>query len=65
MAAKFPYGEVTVTAEKGGLNVGGGEIDETVMATAAVVVSYDFMGRKFMCKDPEIMPPEEENPLLN
>lgn len=65
VAAKFPFGEVTVTAEKGGLNVGGGEVDETVMATAAVIVSYDFTGRKFRGHDPEVTPPEEENPLMN
>lgn len=65
VAAKIPFGEVTVTAEKGGLNVGGGETDVTVMASAAVIVSYDLTGRKFLCHQPEVEPKEEENPLLN
>lgn len=53
VAAKIPFGEVTVTAEKGGLNVGGRhssapETDVTVMCTAAVIVSYDMTGRTFV-----------------
>lgn len=52
VAEMVPFGDVTVTAEKGGLNVGGKhssatETDVTVMCTAAVIVSYDLTGRTF------------------
>jgi uncharacterized protein (TIGR02058 family) len=53
VAAMVPFGEVTVQAEKGGLDIGGehsstSETDVTVMVTAAVIVSYDMTGRTFV-----------------
>ena len=41
VAAKLPYGEARVACELGGLDVGGPD-DPTVIASAALVVSYDM-----------------------
>lgn len=53
VAAMIPFGDVTVEAGIGGLDVGGehssaSETDVTVMCTAAVIVSYDMTGRTFV-----------------